>query len=868
MYSTKMSEKKRQHHINWLGLFAGLFALAYVFAGSHATGQALNPPSRQVVLQGFWWDYWNSSYPNAWSSYLADLSPRLKELGIDAVWVPITVKNSGTNSVGYSPFDHYDLGDKYQKGALKTRMGDKDEVLRMVAMMKANGLDVIQDIVLNHVVNAGSNTGAGGQDPAALDDGATNRYKNFRYVSFTRPATDESAANYLNRNGRFPKNWQNFYPNAGNVCCTNEINSPYWGPDISFESNGFGQSSNATFNPTQSTSYMRNEMRNWMIWYKKQMGWDGVRLDAVKHFPSAVSEDVLWNLQNNAGWASGTNSMYAVGEWVGGASELDAWANAVQNRSGTFDFALRNALTGIVQGGGGFNLGTVPGYQQSNRQRTVPFVNNHDTFRPQLNGSGNYTGWNTGQQLGTHIEPNDGRLSVVYAIILAVDGSPQVFFEDLFDVGYNSNRYNHNPKVASTLPVRSDIANLIWCHQNLRFKEGAYNVRWQAADALVIERSGKALIAVNDQWSSWQNLTAVQTNWPDGTVLADYSGAVTTTRTVYGGGKVDITIPPCNGTAPSGRKGYGVWAPAGITTNYVRNARRVSQEWEMDNDLGDSHVQSLQQGGRTPDNSLFCRSVGRIFAKAGDTITLELYAGSPQYAMKLMLLDGQCQIVDSLTGSGTVVVNHVPAADGWYNIRIRNATAQQPGQKCWVKATYMAPPSSASIPARLACSCVGSATVSGQVNYNNTAQTPMTGTVVTAWQDQEIVAQATVGSNGQYTLAGIPPGFTTFTATTTAVWGGVNATDALQVSRHFATLDSLSGLSLSAADVNGSGVINSTDALQISRRFSGVNASFSIGNWVWTLPAPINLIAGNSLLRNISAQAAGDVNRSYTPAAP
>ena len=24
-------------------------------------------------------------------------------------------KNTGTNSVGYSPFDHYDLGDKYQK---------------------------------------------------------------------------------------------------------------------------------------------------------------------------------------------------------------------------------------------------------------------------------------------------------------------------------------------------------------------------------------------------------------------------------------------------------------------------------------------------------------------------------------------------------------------------------------------------------------------------------------------------------------------------------------------------------------------------------------------------------------------------------
>jgi hypothetical protein len=167
----------------------------------------------------------------------------------------------------------------------------------------------------------------------------------------------------------------------------------------------------------------------------------------------------------------------------------------------------------------------------------------------------------------------------------------------------------------------------------------------------------------------------------------------------------------------------------------------------------------------------------------------------------------------------------------------------------------------------LACSCVGSATVSGQVNYNNTAQTLMAGVVVSAWQDGEVVAQATAGSNGQYSLVGIPPGLTAFTATSTAAWGGVNATDALQVSRHFATIDSLTGLSLTAADVNASGVVNSTDALQISRRFSGVNSSFPIGNWVWTLPASVNLIVNNSLARNIVGQASGDVNRSYIPPA-
>ena len=75
--------------------------------------------------------------------------------------------------------------------------------------------------------------------------------------------------------------------------------------------------------------------------------------------------------------------MYAVGEWVGGARTRSLGAD-VQNRAGTFDFSLRNALTGIIQGNGAFDLGQVPNYQQLNRQRTVPFVNNHDTFRPIL----------------------------------------------------------------------------------------------------------------------------------------------------------------------------------------------------------------------------------------------------------------------------------------------------------------------------------------------------------------------------------------------------------------------------------------------------------------------------------------------------
>jgi alpha-amylase len=669
-----------------------------------------NPKNRQVILQGFWWDFNNNNYPNGWANYLAELAPRLREIGIDAVWIPPTIKNTGTNSVGYAPFDHYDLGDKWQKSNVKTRLGDKDELLRMMAVLKANGLDVIQDIVLNHVTGAGSSNGAGGQDPAAMDDGSTNKFKNFRYACFETPMVNQSADTYLALKGRFPKNWQNFYPNPGNPCCTNDINSPFWGPDISYEDNAFGQSSNATFNPTQTTAYMRKGMREWLIWNKKQMGWDGVRIDAVKHFPNYVTEDFLWNLQNNAGWASGGDDMFAVGEWVDfNPAVLDWWCSEVQNRAGTFDFALRDGLYGVIAGNGLYNLGNIPNTQQNNRLRTVPFVNNHDTFRPNLDANGNYTSsW--GNALAPRIEPNDGRLSVVYAIMMAVDGAPQVFFEDLFDIGYNGNRFTHDPKNPAELPVRSDVANIIWCHQNLHFKEGAYLVRWQAPDALVIERSAKALVAVTDHWTQWQELIGVQTNFPDGTVLQDYSGAVSGTRTVYGGGLVDISIPPCNGSAPLGRRGYSIWAPVGIETNYAQPIKRITQEWEMANDLGDSHFGSLQQGGALPNQTTNCRTVGKIYAQANKSVNFEVFTEHSALGVRLFLEDANCMGLDSTTQTGNFSWTYTPTTAGWITIKLRNASATQNGQRAWVKVNYESPQVVQTNVPKLKCACELSST--------------------------------------------------------------------------------------------------------------------------------------------------------------
>ena len=81
-----------------------------------------NSNNYKVLLQGFWWDYYNSNYNNRYSDYLVDLAPRLRSVGIDAVWIPPSIKNTQILDMGYAPFDHYDLGDKNQKGSLKTKL--------------------------------------------------------------------------------------------------------------------------------------------------------------------------------------------------------------------------------------------------------------------------------------------------------------------------------------------------------------------------------------------------------------------------------------------------------------------------------------------------------------------------------------------------------------------------------------------------------------------------------------------------------------------------------------------------------------------------------------------------------------------------
>lgn len=156
-------------------------------------------------------------------------------------------------------------------------------------------------------------------------------------------------------------------------------------------------------------------------------------------------------------------------------------------------------------------------------------------------------------------------------------------------------------------------------------------------------------------------------------------------------------------------------------------------------------------------------------------------------------------------------------------------------------------------------------TIGGSLRYDNTAQSPITNSTVQLLSGTTIIQSATTTSTGSFNFGNLPDGAYSMVASTTKPWGGVNATDALNVARHFSNTQLLSGLRLTAADVNGSSSINSTDALNISRRTAAVITTFSVGNWYFESPQ-LTVSGGTTTTQNIKGICFGDVNGSYNPA--
>src|SRR5512133_655870 len=105
----------------------------------------------RLMMQYFEW--YMKDDGGLWKALKEDAS-HLKELGIQAVWIPPCCKATGTNDVGYGIYDAYDLGEFDQKNSIRTKYGTKQELHEAIDTLHANGILVYADIVINHKAGA------------------------------------------------------------------------------------------------------------------------------------------------------------------------------------------------------------------------------------------------------------------------------------------------------------------------------------------------------------------------------------------------------------------------------------------------------------------------------------------------------------------------------------------------------------------------------------------------------------------------------------------------------------------------------------------------------------------------------------------
>jgi hypothetical protein len=158
--------------------------------------------------------------------------------------------------------------------------------------------------------------------------------------------------------------------------------------------------------------------------------------------------------------------------------------------------------------------------------------------------------------------------------------------------------------------------------------------------------------------------------------------------------------------------------------------------------------------------------------------------------------------------------------------------------------------------------------LNGRLQYNNSIfpgnSTPMTNTTVNLRVGGQIVKSAQTNSLGQFTFGPVDSNTYELSYTHNKAWGGVNATDALTISRHFTNIIPLTGFRLTAGDVNLSSVVNTSDALLITRRYSNLLSSFPSGNWAYSLNS-FHIGPRENLYLDIKSLCYGDVNGSYNP---
>jgi len=248
-----------------------------------------------VMLQTFYWDCPKAEgHEHQWWDYIKSKLHTIAQAGFTALWLPPANKAAWWKSMGYDPYDYYDLGDFDQKGGVPTWFGSKAELLGLIQSAHALGLQVYADLVFNH------NSGADAQELNPID----------RQSRWTR---------FDPNSGKFPRDWKCFHPSQYET----------------WDGATFGDMPDLC----HRAPFVYTELINYARWLLEDVGFDGFRYDMVKGYGGWM----VRSIQELRALRGGTSfKPYAVGECWDSERTIDDWldeANAwSDNPVGAFDF--------------------------------------------------------------------------------------------------------------------------------------------------------------------------------------------------------------------------------------------------------------------------------------------------------------------------------------------------------------------------------------------------------------------------------------------------------------------------------------------------------------------------------------------------
>ena len=304
------------------------FTLIALLASINMFAQGWPANYSGVMLQGFSWD----SYDYSQWTVLEKQADDMKGF-IDLVWLPQSGKCIETTQVmGYKPYYYFNQNSSF---------GTEAELRSLIAKFKANGIDAIADVVVNH-----RNTDGWFTFPTETYNGVTYKMqptdicKNDDGGATAKQATKEGVS--LSNNNDEGQDWDG---------CR----------DLDHKS-----------------ANVQKIIKAYLKFLKEDIGYTGFRYDMVKGFSGTHVADY-----NDA-----TGVEFSVGEYWDGNPSIINWINKTNKKSAAFDFQFRYNVRDAVgvkdnkvvsaQNWSKLKSDNNLMHDPTYRQYAITFVENHD----------------------------------------------------------------------------------------------------------------------------------------------------------------------------------------------------------------------------------------------------------------------------------------------------------------------------------------------------------------------------------------------------------------------------------------------------------------------------------------------------------